>query len=521
MKMFRTKLQYLVLLSVVVQAVCAEDCGVNLQDTQKGVHAVMENCKNVGTFSLGGFYNGEWEKLTYYYPQPWAGTFITIKVGDRLYTDSIDPKNGIRMDQYLKESPAVQGNKILVRWKLPEEISVEESLETIENSTLIHLKIKNENPAQTFDVGARLHLDTMLGDNDGAPIYVPGDGLKVTEKEYTGKALTFKYWKAYNRQDAPNIVSTGILYGKLTYPDKMVIANWKQSKQTLWDYPVNEEKSVLGDSAVLLYFNPTPLASGETKEIITGYGSGDPVMTKLSEITEIILNNITGQYCMGEDVVIKVDTGSRIDFEGSLVLEVKDTKGEMVYSKTLPALTMKAESLKSSEFTYTIPDNVTFEEYTIDAKLYNSQSVSIDEKQTKFTVDAKRCGITSTEPPQGPNWLLIGLMLVIILVIIIFIASRRKGEVVVTKIKEGPRVIISVYNNSDHDIMKGVIEDRIMDGSEVDIHTLNVRRRGTKLTLDIGTLKPGQKVSMEYRIKNVNVVPKALFRWDEGEKLSQ
>jgi hypothetical protein len=224
---------------------------------------------------------------------------------------------------------------------------------------------------------------------------------------------------------------------------------------------------------------------------------------------------------MGEDVIIKVDTGSRIDFEGSLVLEVRDTKGETVYRKTLAALTMKAESLKSSEFTYTIPDNVTFEEYTIDAKLYDPQGASLDEKQTKFTVDAKRCGITTTEPPQGPNWLLMGLMLVIILIIIIFIASRRKGEVVVTKTKEGSKVIVSVYNNSDHDIKKGVIEDRIMDGAEVDIHTLNVRRRGTKLTLDIGTLKPGQKVAMEYKIKNVNVVPKALFRWDLGEKLSQ
>jgi hypothetical protein len=361
----------------------------------------------------------------------------------------------------------------------------------------------------------------MLGDNDGAPIYVPGDGLKVTEKEYAGKDLTFKYWKAYNRQDAPNVVSTGILYGKLTYPDKMVIANWKQSKQTIWDYPVDESKSVLGDSAVLLYFNPTSLASGETKEIITGYGSGDPVMTKLSEITEIILNNITGQYCMGEYVIIKVDTGSRMDFEGSLALEVRDKKGETVYSKTLPALTMKAESVKSSEFTYTIPDNVTFEEYTVDAKLYNPEGTVLDEKQIKFTVDANRCGITSKVVPQGPNWLLIGLMLIIILVIIVFIASRRKGEIVVTKIKEGPKVIISVYNNSDHDITKGVIEDRIIDGAEVDIHTLNVRRRGTKLSLDIGTLKPGQKVSMEYMIKHVNVVPKALFRWEEGEKLSQ
>lgn len=519
--MLQTKLQYLVLFMMCVQAVNAEDCAVSLQDTGNGVHAVMENCKNIGTFSLGGFCNGQWEKLTYFYPQPWAGTFLTIKVGDLLYTDSIDPKDGIRMDQYLTESPSVQGNKLLVQWMLPDNISVEESLETIENSTLIHLTIKNENPYQAYDIGARIHLDTPLGDNDGAPIYIPGDGLKITEKEYTGKDLTFKYWKAYNSQDAPSIVATGLLYGELTYPDKLVISDWKQSKQTAWDYQVNESKSILGDSAVMLYFNPTTLSSGETKEIITGYGSGEPVLSKLSEITEIVLNNITGQYCMGEDVNMKVDTGSKIDFEGSLTLEITDKNGETVYSKTLPDLTLQANSVKSNEFTYTIPDNVTFDVYTIDAKLYNPQGTLIDEKETNFTVDAKKCGITSVEKPQGPNWLLIGLLLLVIILIIVFIASRRKGEIVVTKIKEGPKVTVSVYNNSDHDIKKGVIEDRIIEGAEVDIHTLNVRRRGTKLTLDIGTLKPGHKASMEYKIKNINVVPRALFRWEEGEKLSK
>jgi len=327
--MFRTNLYCLVFLSLLLStAAYAEDCITDLKDTEKGVHIVMETCKNTGTFSLGGLYKGQWEKLTYFYPKPWAGTFITIKVDDKYYTNSVDPKNGILMDQYLREAPVTQGNKVVVRWKLPEEISIEESLETVENSTLIHLKIKNENPAQTYNIGARIHIDTMLGDNDGAPIYVPGDGLKVTEKEYTGKALTFKYWKAYNRQDTPDIVATGTLYGELTYPDKMVIANWKQSKQTIWDYSADEEKSILGDSAVLLYFNPTPLKSGETKEIITGYGSGEPVITGLLEITEITLNNITGQYCMGEEVDIKVDTGSRIDFNGKLALEIKDTKGQ-------------------------------------------------------------------------------------------------------------------------------------------------------------------------------------------------
>lgn len=515
---------FLVMLAVALQmTAAAQECGTELKNEDKGMDAVMGSCTNVGTFSLGGKYNGQWEKLTYYYPMPWKGTYVTINVDGKYYVNSIDPKGGARMDEYVTQAPTVDGNRLYARWMLPEGISIEEALEMIDNSTLIHLKIKNENTDKSVSAGARIHLDTMLGDNDGAPIYVPGDGLRETEKEYSGKSLDFKYWKAYNRKDSPNIVSTGILDGKLTYPDKLVIANWKQSTRTAWDYAVNESMSILGDSAVILYYNPMNLAPGEMREILTGYGSGEPVLRNISEITEITLSNLTGEYCMGDTVVMKVDAGTRIDFEGFLNLDIKNKLGETVYSQRTATGLIKAESVKSTEYRYRIPQNTSLDEFTITAELQNSAGAVVDTKTSGFFVDPKKCGKVeeAKEPPQGPNWLLIVLAVLIILGALIFIASRRKGEVLFKKMKQGDRVVVSVVNNTEHDITGGVIEDRIVEGAEVDIQTLNVRRRGTKMTLHVGTVKSGDKASLEYRIKGVETVPKALFTWDGGEMTSQ
>jgi len=497
-------------------------CYTELKDEGKGMDAVMENCKNIGTFSVGGLYNGQWQKLTYYYPQPWKGTYLTINVGGRYYTNSVEAKDGILMDQYVTQAPTVVGNKLSVKWMLPEQIEVEEALELIQNDTLLHIIIKNQNQLQEFNVGARILLDTMLGDNDGAPIYVPGEGLRESENTYQqAKNLNFRYWKAFNKIDSPTIVATGILDegAKTTYPDTLQIADWKKSVVTAWEYKTDEQTSILGDSAVLLYFGTEILNPGSVREIITGYGSGEPVLTKITEITEIVLNNMTGQYCMGEDARIKVDTGSRISFNGSLQVEITDKLNQLVYQRTTPALGMDAETVKTTEYIFPVPENIKDENYTVTAKLLNQEGKEIDERTTNFSVNAARCGVT--EQTQGPNWLLIALLVLIILAILALIAFRNKGELRVTKIKDGEEVVVTVYNNSEKTLKKAVLEDRIVEGSEVDIKTLNVKRRGTRLHLDVGTLKPGKRITLEYKVKNVNVVPKAVFRWEGGEKSSK
>jgi hypothetical protein len=362
----------------------------------------------------------------------------------------------------------------------------------------------------------------MLGDNDGAPIYVPGEGLRESENTYAqGKNLNFRYWKAYNRIDSPTIVATGILDegGKTTYPDTLQIADWKKSVLTAWGYRTDEQTSILGDSALILYFDPETISPGAVREIITGYGSGEPVLTKITEITEIVLNNISGQYCMGENASITIDTGSRISFTGSLRVEITNKLNNSVYQKTTPNLGINAESVKSTEYIFQIPENIKDENYTVTAQLLNLEGKEIDKRTAAFSVNSARCGVT--EEPPSTDWLLIALLVLIILAILAIIAYRNKGELRVTKIKDGEEVVVTVYNNSEKTLKKAVLEDRIVEGSEVDIKTLNVKRRGTRLHLDVGTLMPGRRITLEYKVKNVNVVPKAVFRWEGGEKSSK
>jgi len=496
------------------------DCAVELKDESKGMHAVMSDCSSIGTFSLGGLYNGGWEKLTYFYPAPWRGTYITVAVDDKLYASSIDPRDGILMDQYLSSKPSIEANKVSVSWMLPERISVTESLELMDNYTLIHITIKNENPGKDFSVGARIHLDTMLGDNDGAPIYVPGDGLLESEKEYSGRDLDFRYWKAYNRIDSANIIATGVLNGNLTYPDKVVAADWKNSSKSAWDYQVTEGRSILGDSALLLYYNQKALGRGAVREILTGYGSGEPVLKKVTEITEIVLSDLSGEYCMGEEAVIKADAGSRIFFSGSIGLEIKDSRGNVVWTGVPQGILIAPESINSTEFLFTVPEDVLYERYSVSARVFDESGGLVDEKSTSFSVNASLCGITEEGGQGGINWALLILLFLVLVAIIAFIASRRRGEVIVKKVKHSEKVILSVYNNSEQTLQKAVFIDKIPEGAEVDILTLSVKRRGTKLTLDLGTIRPGERATLEYRIKGVNVVPRAVFQWSGGEKAS-
>jgi len=242
------------LLAISALAVGEYYCGTGIKDPSKGMDVLVENCSNIGTFSIGGIYDGRWERLTYNYPMPWRGTFISVKVGNKVYSNSIQPKDKISLDDYVVQYPKVSDNKIKTRWRLPENLIVEQTVEVLENNARIRVKVVNDN-SNSLTAGVRLHLDTMLGDNDGAPIYIYGEGLQSYEKEYSG--LSFKYWDVYDREENPEIVSTGAIQNEdLTYttPSKLILANWKRSMRSSWDYDVDSSIPITRDSAVILYY---------------------------------------------------------------------------------------------------------------------------------------------------------------------------------------------------------------------------------------------------------------------------
>lgn len=506
----------IVLIFLLPNAISADNsCILDLKDETKGIHAVVETCKNIGTFSIGGLYNENWEKLTYFYPSPWEGTFLTITVNDNIYSNSANPDKKILMDPYVAGS-SVAGNKISTKWMLPEKIFVEQILEITKDGVLIHVKTTNEN-ANTADVGLRLHIDTMLGDNDGAPIYVPGDGLKTTEKEYSGSALNFKYWKAYNRQDDPTIIATGILGEKLTYPDKIIIANWKKSMHSSWTYEINPEVMITGDSAVILYYNEKPLTENSIREVTTIYGIGEPILPTLIPfgIADILAGRMAGSYCPNEVLELGIDIANngRNPDSGLVKIKIEDKNKVVVYSGSKETGTVNPDSVQSIKFDWIIPENISGS-LVVTAQLFKENP--IDEKSLLLNVDPSQC----IPEKKEINLLFLAILAVLILLILLILIYLQIGGVEIRKIREGDTVRVTVINKGRKEINNCIIEDRILGNEEIHVRTIGVQRIGDKLTMNAGRLKPGESATLEYTVKGINVLPRAKVRWDGGWKIS-
>ncbi len=500
-------------------------CSVELKDDEKGIHPVVETCNSIGTFSLGARSGGYWNRLTYNYPKAWDGTFISVIVNDRIYANSENPsdineESGGYMDPYVVEMPYIDKDSIITRWRLPERILVEEKLQLMENGTRIQVKLTNENTEAVVG-GLRIHLDTMLGENDGAPIYIPGAGLRSTETEYFGNYLNFDYWKAYNRKDQPSIISTGILYGQgLSYPSKLVIANWKKSMYSSWDYKVDTANSILWDSAVLLYYKPVTIDALGSVTFTTIYKNGQPILPTSRGyfgIAEIVPDKVSKTYCPGDNLSIDVDVINRGDeTEGSVKIEIEDNTGIIVHRDTKSTGRVDMGSVNTIGFTCRTPSDIKSSPCKVRVALYRDNKIE-DRKEIKIYLDRNIC--PAVEEENGFSQILLPILsvflfLLIIAGIIIFFYNYSKGRVEVYKIKEGDIAKVIVDNNTNKELKNCMIEDKLAQGAEVNIYTMDVLRKGDKLIWDIGTLKPKESVILEYKIRGVGVIPTAVFRWD-------
>ena len=145
----------------------------------------------------------------------------------------------------------------------------------------IKYEIKN-NSSSAKEIGGRIMLDTMLGDNDGSPFKIPGIGNVITECQYVEDNIP-QYWQSFDNLTNPTVVSSGTFYRTVSQrPDKVQFAWWGGISGSSWDYRVDPERSVTGDSAVAAYYNPKTVTSGATRSFATYYGLSD-----LSEIETV------------------------------------------------------------------------------------------------------------------------------------------------------------------------------------------------------------------------------------------
>lgn len=129
-------------------------------------------------------------------------------------------------------------------------------------------------------VGVRLLLDTMVGSDDAASFFVPGQGNVTTELELTDSSVPAYFRVFADPNLAPDsLQALGYLHlssnhTNTPWPSKFQIASWFDLWDTEWQYETRPDKSH-GDSAIAVYWPSYKLGIGEGESLLRfelGYG---------------------------------------------------------------------------------------------------------------------------------------------------------------------------------------------------------------------------------------------------------
>ncbi len=141
-------------------------------------------------------------------------------------------------------------------------------------------------------LGLRLHLDTLIGSNDGVPFTVPGrPGLVSTSADFAQPKDVPDFVQAL---EVPNLQNPGTVThltakvgGKIEPPERLSLTCqqfWGFGFDPIrnWDYPIEDMRN---DSAVVLYWPDKDLAIGAKRVVGFAYGLGQIASTDKLGIT--------------------------------------------------------------------------------------------------------------------------------------------------------------------------------------------------------------------------------------------
>jgi hypothetical protein len=131
------------------------------------------------------------------------------------------------------------------------------------------------NGSKTRQVGLRVMLDTLIGDNDGVPFIVPGrEGIVTRTLDMSGGEVP-DFVRSLER---PSLSSPGVIVDLNLVPQEgeprpseLLLSHWPGAEAG-WSYP--RPASFVDDTAVAIYYVPRALEPGQTRRIGFGYGLG-------------------------------------------------------------------------------------------------------------------------------------------------------------------------------------------------------------------------------------------------------
>ncbi len=173
------------------------------------------------------------------------------------------------------------------------------------------------------DVGLRLMMDTLIGDNDGVPFVLPGQtGVITSPLDLRGGDVPASFTVFEPRDpNYPNIQDTDVIVQftlgseDATRPDRLLLSSWCRADWA-WDYfdqvgglgadffqcqrKGNHDKKL--DSAVGVFWDAKPLAPGETRSWVMYYGLGE--YARPVPGSDLRLDTIKPQYNTGEQFYV-------------------------------------------------------------------------------------------------------------------------------------------------------------------------------------------------------------------------
>ncbi|NLG83947.1 MAG: hypothetical protein GX493_04920 [Firmicutes bacterium] len=232
------------------------------------------------------------EPLIYGRPIPWT-SYTTLRLDGQVYAFGGPTVRragkGLPTGEELLP-PVIQEGAIRTIWRYGD-LEVIQQLSIVEGPTTgqpdtarIAYTFLNRG-GLSHRVGLRVVLDTMLGENDGAPFRV-GERQILTDEVLGGRAIE-PYWQAFDSLEQPRVIAQGTLAGgELVPPDRIYFTNWGTLADAPWEASLFPGRDFTRtgefelDSAVALLWEERELPPGGSLTFTTYYGLGGVTIAK-------------------------------------------------------------------------------------------------------------------------------------------------------------------------------------------------------------------------------------------------
>ncbi len=334
----------------------------------------VEKDSEIGRFTEA---TDDGRKLLFGYPSPWS-SYATIRL------DDINYYQNSTMDSYVTQPSHIIGDSIVTEWELPGNVDVVQELSLSGTNAIKYDIAVTNNGGDEHSLNMRYMFDTMMGYNDGAPFRVPGIGDVTTEQEFVDPF--FNCWKATEDLSDPEALTSLCSFDPRNTPDKVQFVHWPSIYGAPYEHEVSEGQSITSDTAVGMFWEFGLLVPGETERITVYYGLGGPILSDAS-VQIINLFAESEDYYSGQDVRFYTDIGNGSDdlFSGDLLITIKNADDQVVHNAT-DSLSIATNQIVSKSYSYDLPSNASSGTYTIRAEVEDGDGVTVDTKETSFSV---------------------------------------------------------------------------------------------------------------------------------------